>query len=326
MSLSTLKYQLFGRAGSYFIPIHDMLFFCSCKFWLSAESLCFCRRFPLLPLLPAVLHNAISFRSDKCSSNNIVDLPRTLLNDPFLLFTSPSSFRDQWFANAWIDVGPLMASNPDQITALNNLIHPNAYGVVLEYGPGGGDQLSKFKPLLDSGRVTKVYAAEPNAGLHVKLREVARKVGFTDEQYVILKAGAEPSSLLPALRDAGALPPDCQIPADGLVDTILSIKTLCSFSEKTLKETMVVSQALLKPGGKIIFYEHLGNFTDTITQIYVWFLMWLWPTIIGGCRLDSRLEEVLNGMSGWKDKTWEEAQGINKWAVFRFVKGWVQKA
>ncbi|KKY13500.1 putative methyltransferase type 11 [Phaeomoniella chlamydospora] len=186
--------------------------------------------------------------------------------------------------------------------------------------------MSHFIPLFESGTITRIYAAEPNEFLHAKLRASARQAGLSDSQYIILHAGGEPSSLLPALSSTGLLTSSSSsIPSSGIFDTILSIRVLCSFTQSDLESTLLVSQALLKPSGKLVFYEHIGNVKDKITQIYVWFLMFIWPIACGGCRLDCKLDLVLNEMTGWKEKKLVEAQGVMDWAVFRFIQGWAQK-
>lgn len=80
---------------------------------------------------------------------------------------------------------------------------------------------------------------------------------------------------------------------------------------------------LLKPGGELIFWEHCRN-TDAVTRAVQceWFPcrclssedycmtdlerclpgLWclLWPTVIGGCRLDRVTKEALVGAGPWE--------------------------
>lgn len=220
-----------------------------------------------------------------------------------------------------------MSSDPEQTEQISRLISPNTHGVVLELGPGGGDQMHHFTPLLKAGKITRVYAAEPNEFLHAKLREAARAAGFEDGQYIVLTAGGEPESLLPAIQAAGLLTRDNKIPEEGIFDTVISIKVLCSFSRQSLEETLTVLQALLKPGGKFVFYDHMGNKADRVTRSYAWFLMWIWPVAVGGCKLDCQFDDVAREMPvGWKEKRIREADGVEEWAIFRYVNGWLTKA
>ena len=224
-------------------------------------------------------------------------------------------------------IGAPLSSDPVQTQEISALISPNTHGVVLELGPGGGDQMHHFTPLLKADRITHVYAAEPNEFLHAKLRDAARTAGFKDDQYTILTAGGEPDSLLPAIQAAGLLTRDNRVPDGGIFDTVISIKVLCSFSRQSLEETLTVLQALLKPGGKFVFYDHMGNKTDRVSRIYAWCLMWIWPIVVGGCRLDCQFEDVVKEMAvGWKEKRIKEAEGVEEWSVFRFVDGWLTKA
>src|ERR1700744_4609053 len=99
-------------------------------------------------------------------SISIAYFPLTLLSHPFLLLTSPSTFRSKWFENFWRVIGPKMAASELQINHIEELLS-RAKGKVLELGPGAGDQMFHYKP----GSIAMLYAAEPNAFLHGTLVE-----------------------------------------------------------------------------------------------------------------------------------------------------------
>jgi SAM-dependent methyltransferase len=229
---------------------------------------------------------------------SIFYFPVTLFSHPLLLLISPSSFRSKWFENFWRVLGPKMAANEVQVKHIGELLS-RAHGKVLELGPGAGDQMFHYK----AGQVEALYAAEPNAFLHGKLGEAAAKYGL-GSKIVTLEAGAQPGSLLPALKEAGLIPSIASsLPEEGVFDTIVTIKSLCSAPQEQLAATVAVIQALLKPGGEFLFFEHVDNSTDTLTISYAWLVDWIWPVFMGGCRLNGKLDKVVLGMGGWDERT-----------------------
>ncbi|OAG35391.1 hypothetical protein AYO21_10463 [Fonsecaea monophora] len=230
-------------------------------------------------------------------SISIAYLPLTLLSHPLLFVTSPSSFRSKWFENFWRVIGPKMAATETQINHIEEVLS-RASGKVLELGPGGGDQMFHYKP----GQIEVLYCAEPNVFLHGKLREAAEKHGL-GKKLVALEAGAQPGSLLPALKKAGVIPSTAStLPENGVFDTIVAIKSLCSAPQKQLAATVAVVQALLKPGGEFLFFEHVENNADYITKSYAWLIDWIWPVFMGGCRVDGKIDRVVLGMGGWDER------------------------
>ena len=51
-----------------------------------------------------------------------------------------------------------------------------ASGIVLELGPGGGNQLPRY----DLTKVSKIYGVEPNVDLHQALRNSIKKAKLDD--------------------------------------------------------------------------------------------------------------------------------------------------
>lgn len=247
---------------------------------------------------------------------SILYIPYTLLYSPQLLIR-PTDFRAKWFENFWLFLGPRMAASPLQVDHIDSLLK-RAHGTVLELGPGGGDQMYHY----DSTRVKRMLGAEPNGFLHSKLKQKATETGI--KSYFALEAGAQPNSLLPALKKAGIITGN--LPDDGIFDTIVAVKSLCSAPQKQLYETVGVIQALLKPGGEFLFFEHLGNDNDKITQTYVSILDLVWPMLMGGCRLDGRLDKVIMGMGGWDERDLHTTGEFRGHEVFRYVKGVCRKA
>jgi len=120
--------------------------------------------------------------------------------------------------------------NPKPIDDIRRRIIPLAQGSVLEIGVGPGVNFTHYDP----GRVTNVYALEPNPGMLRRAEEQQRqtevKIEFLD---------------LPGER----------IPlADASVDTVVSTFTLCTIPG--VVEAIQGVRRVLKPGGKLIFFEH----------------------------------------------------------------------
>jgi SAM-dependent methyltransferase len=120
--------------------------------------------------------------------------------------------------------------NPKPIDDIRRRIVPLAQGSVLEIGVGPGVNFTHYDP----ARVTNVYALEPNPGMLRRAEEQQRqaevKIEFLD---------------LPGER----------IPlADASVDTVVSTFTLCTISG--VVEAIQGVRRVLKPGGKLIFFEH----------------------------------------------------------------------
>lgn len=228
---------------------------------------------------------------------SIYYLPVTLLLHPILFLTSPGAFRSKWFENFWNIVGPQMAASEIQVDHIEDLLS-QARGTVLELGPGGGDQMFHYDP----AEITRLYGAEPNIFLHARLVESAEKNGL-GTKLITLEAGAQPGSLLPALQRAALIPSTTTtLPEQGIFDTIVAVKSLCSAPQTQLTATVAIIQALLKPGGEFLFFEHVANSTDSLTMSYAWFMDWIWPLFMGGCRLDGRLDKIVLGMGGWDER------------------------
>lgn len=210
-----------------------------------------------------------------------------------------------------------MAASPIQVDYIESIIS-RAQGVVLELGPGGGDQTFHY----NANKIEKIYGAEPNVHFHPALTAKAKQVGLGGK-YVPITAGAQPQSLLPALQDAGLLPQDLPgLPQGGIFDSIVTIKSMCCAPHSQLPETMAILHALLKPGGEFLFFEHLRNDSSFFTQCYAWLLnIFLWPALMGGCRLDGKLDKVVMGMSGWEKRELENIREYKGHEVFRYTKG-----
>ncbi|CAG8227471.1 unnamed protein product [Penicillium olsonii] len=113
-----------------------------------------------------------------------------------------------------------------------------ASGVVLDLGPGPGNQIHRF----DISRVQKIYGVEPNSQFNNTINSLLDKHGL-QEKYKLISCGIEDSDIL---SKEGV--------TEGSLDTVLCIQVLCAVKDP--KSVMKEVWKLLKPGGKFIFWEH----------------------------------------------------------------------
>lgn len=131
--------------------------------------------------------------------------------------------------------------------------------------------------------IRSITAAEPAVGLHEALQVSVDALGLTS-RYTILSCGGEADSLLPALRAAGA-----KLGEHGTFDSIVAVRSLCSVPHA--EESVKLYYDLLRPGGKILMFEHVvnewqrggGSLLGWTLQIVYSLLGW--SHFIGGCRL-----------------------------------------
>jgi SAM-dependent methyltransferase len=168
-------------------------------------------------------------------------------------------------------------------------------------------------------QITHLYGAEPNENLHAKLQKNCAAAGLSE--YTVLTCGAQPTSLLPELVRQGLLKDD-RIPNDGLFDTIVTVKSLCSAPPEELKATIDLVHRLLKPGGEFIFFEHVHSHDDLLTSILVWFTDFFWPYLMGNCRLSGKLDEYLERDQSWAEKNISNIREYKGFEPIRYVKGY----
>lgn len=198
-----------------------------------------------------------------------------------------------------------------------------ASGLVLDIGPGTGTQLHLFIP----SKVQKIYGAEPAVDMHGELRRNAEQCLLGDK-YEILAAGAEPSSLVPALAKRNLLGTSSQV-GQGVFDTILSLRALCGVPNQ--EETAEGLYRLLKPGGRLLLCEHVkqpypkgGDLIAAVMQRL--YMLVGWKFWLGGCCLDRDTEAVLMkvaGPNGWKEV---KLNHLQNYAAIPYIVGEMVKA
>lgn len=120
--------------------------------------------------------------------------------------------------------------DPKPIQQVRQRIIPLAQGEVLEIGVGPGVNFVHY----DRKRVSRIYALEPNPGM-IRLAEQHQR--RTDLKIEFLDLPGERIPL-----------------TDHSVDTVVSTFTLCTIPG--VVEAIRAVRRVLKPGGKLIFFEH----------------------------------------------------------------------
>ncbi len=145
------------------------------------------------------------------------------------------------------------------VTEQRRLVVPQAHGVVLEIGIGGGLNLPHYDPK----RVTEIIGVEPSRGF-LALSEARRRASGIPLR--IIEAGAENIPL-----------------PDATADTAVLTYTLCSVDDPL--RVLAEIKRVLKPGGKILFLEH-GLSDDPAVAKWQHRLNPIWRPIGCGCNLN----------------------------------------
>ncbi|KAL4785460.1 S-adenosyl-L-methionine-dependent methyltransferase [Aspergillus varians] len=140
-----------------------------------------------------------------------------------------------------------------------------ASGVILELGPGAGNQIHRYNTSL----VEYIYGVEPNPHFGDDINAKVEKHGLRDK-YKLIVCGVEDSDVLGA-----------EGVTEGSLDSVVCIQVLCAVQDP--KNVMKGLWKLLKPGGKFIFWEH-GCSRDRLTAGVQAFWNPAWSTFVG-CHL-----------------------------------------
>ncbi|KIM43895.1 hypothetical protein M413DRAFT_442966 [Hebeloma cylindrosporum] len=270
------------------------------------------------------LSNALSLLTDLRIGISIAIIPtlKAILWNPTLLFR-PRALSRIFMANLWMTFGPGVDSSAKAVK--EGLITPNAYGIVLDIGAGHGHSVL----YLNRARVSRYIALEPNVLMHEHIRANANAAGYHESAgtLVILSCGAEDTKSI--LNSLSLIAPTHTSGQPQLVDTIISILTLCTIPEPQKTLTNLVRD-VLKNGGQFLVYEHVLSKREDVAW---WQRFWapIWAIAFDGCRMDRPsdvwVEELtLDGKaSAWREsKTWlkddDHEENLFFHSVGRFVK------
>ena len=171
----------------------------------------------------------------------IISLLSTL---QFSVLLSPSALKDAWFARFWSWAGP--GTRENAIPRVKLLIS-QAYGVVLEIGPGSGEWVS----LYGKEKVTKIYGVEPNKDHHELLRKRIKEAGLSD-LYVIVPVGVE------ELGEKWV--------GKSSLDSVVTIQCLCSVPRP--RDMINALYGYVREGGQWIVYEHVVTHQGGLIALY----------------------------------------------------------
>lgn len=249
--------------------------------------------------------------------------------------------RDRAFAEFYEAAGHRGMIAYESTTAVPALV-ASARGVVLDLGPGSGHQLARFDPR----RVVQAYGVEPNAAFVPAIAaRLARNKGSgggggdgTGDAGDGLGIGGDKYTLL---APCGLEDVDAALAREGVavgeLDCVVSMQVMCSLDN--LEDHVRHIHRLLKPGGELIFWEHIRSadpvtramqctfapllstpftlprsnppqaivpsLTDSCPLFPPFFRiagLWslVWSTVIGGCRLDRVTRDALIGAAEWE--------------------------
>jgi SAM-dependent methyltransferase len=181
-----------------------------------------------------------------------------------------------------------MLGNPKPIREIRGRIVPSAQGNVLELGVGPGVNFAYYNP----ARVSKLYALEPNQGM-IRLAEQQGRRTELDIEFLDL--------------------PGERIPLDDRsVDTVVSTFTFCTIPD--VVEAIRGIGRVLRPGGKLIFFEH-GLSPDPRVRRWQWWSEPIPYWIFEGCRVTRDIPSLLT-QGGFKIEQMDTAY------LARFPKSW----
>ncbi|MCJ1463124.1 hypothetical protein MMC07_001729 [Pseudocyphellaria aurata] len=208
---------------------------------------------------------------------------------------------DRVFEYTWLQVDSNIAKWELEEKRVPDLVC-QASGIVVELGPGSGNQLSRY----DASKVTKIYGIEPNVGLHDRLR-VRIKESKLDDIYTIVPCGIENGA---ELEKYGI--------SRESVDTVLTCQVLCSVPQP--ETTVRHMYRLLKPGGRLIAYEHIRS-DDFVSRTVQKLYNLAWPYGMGYCHLDRPTEKYLQNAGSWSKIDLKLPNREDAWSLFPRVSG-----
>lgn len=147
----------------------------------------------------------------------------------------------------------------------------DARGDVAEIGAGTGANLPHYPPGLTSLTLT-----EPDPAMRAQLIGAARSHGNGSVTATVADAAAE------------GLPFE-----DASLDCVVSTLALCSVAD--LKLALSEARRVLRPGGHLLYLEHVGDAPGTSRRRWQERLDRPWSALAGGCRLNRCTGDALRG-------------------------------
>ncbi|KAJ9636591.1 hypothetical protein H2204_005191 [Knufia peltigerae] len=215
------------------------------------------------------------------------------VKNPFLPLTNFESFKEKAFAGLWLKFG---AAFSDQTPTEVDELLAESKGLILDVGPGSGEQLRRFS---HPENIRTIYGVEPGVTLHDKLRANAGKVGLGDK-YRVIGGTADLDSILPTLVKDGVVKNDRPSAKDlAVFDEIVCVRVLCGVPDQ--EASVADLYGMLKPGGRFVLCEHVVNNRSWGANLAQKFWMLVgWKALMGGC--DLRRDTVQTFLKVAKEK------------------------
>ncbi|KAJ9606548.1 hypothetical protein H2200_008556 [Cladophialophora chaetospira] len=244
----------------------------------------------------------------------------TFAGNPLLPFNNFESFKEKAFANLWFTFGSICADDiPESLPPLL----AQSKGLILDVGPGSGEQVKRFT---HPENISAIYGVEPGVSLHDKLREKAKAAGLGGK-YHVLGATADLDAIIPALIKTGLIGEGKTSSTDlQLFDEIVCLRVLCGVPDPASSVADLYS--LLKPGGRVVVFEHVlntGHFPARLAQKF--YMLLGWQQLMGGCSLTRDTMDTFLKVAKAKDGGWAkvEMQQVDEFSPVKHVVGVLTK-
>ncbi|EGD82466.1 Mettl7b protein [Salpingoeca rosetta] len=180
---------------------------------------------------------------------------------------------DWVFARIWLS----MSDEVDKSLKVykRELFSSGLTGHVLEVGSGTGVNLKHYTDPQLGKDIESLTMLEPNERLYEKLEEGVNEASGT--------------ARFPIHTINDFFPSDAV--ATQQYDAIVFVLVLCSV--KDLRETLHEAYRLLKPGGKLIFLEHVCPPRVSLKYLAALMISPLWTSYGDGCKLTRQTEEAI---------------------------------
>ncbi|KAI9326422.1 hypothetical protein DFJ73DRAFT_954871 [Zopfochytrium polystomum] len=201
----------------------------------------------------------------------------------------------------------LLAESAKMNQGIKKTLLSLARGRVLEVGAGSGENVKFYEP----EEIERLFCLEPFDTLRLKLESNLARSRLESKSTVI------PSGLT---SDRSALTTASITPSS--IDTIVLVQVLCSIPNPRLH--LQYLQTLLKPGGQILLYEHVGS-KDPVARTIQRIWNPVWSRCSGGCEIVRDSADWLNELGGWEKvevqyPVAENSAFVYPHVVARFVK------
>jgi len=143
-------------------------------------------------------------------------------------------------------------------------------GTVVEVGAGTGVNLPLYP-----ATVERLVLTDPSPAMLSRLRAAA------DGDTTVADPDLGPGSVEVVEAHADALPID-----DGEADAVVSTLVLCSVPDPAA--VLAEARRVLRPGGRLVFLEHVAAEDRPARLRWQRRLDHVWPYVAGGCHLDRR--------------------------------------